>query len=66
MSQEGLASDSGMDQAWVNRVERGQENASVAQLEQLARALKVETAELFKQEDAQAAQATPAKRRSRK
>jgi len=69
MSQDNLAADSGIDKSWLNRMERGQENASVAQLDQLARALKVETAELFKQEDAQAAQATgPAqvKRRSRK
>jgi hypothetical protein len=66
MSQQSLASGSGMDQSWVNRVEHGQENASVAQLEQLARALNVETAELFKQEDTSAAQASQAKRRSRK
>jgi DNA-binding XRE family transcriptional regulator len=63
MSQDHLAAGSGVDKAWLNRVERGQENASVAQLDQLARALRVETAELFRQEDAQAAQA---KRRSRK
>jgi DNA-binding XRE family transcriptional regulator len=72
MSQEHLSADSGFDKTWLNRMERGQENASVAQLEQLARALRVETAELFKQEDAQAKQAaqatqpTQAKRRSRK
>jgi DNA-binding XRE family transcriptional regulator len=69
MSQDNLAADSGLDKTLVNRMERGQENASVAQLDQLARALRVETAELFKQEDARAAQATrapQAKRRSRK
>jgi hypothetical protein len=66
MSQQSLASGSGMDQSWVNRVEHGQENASVAQLEQLAHALRVETAELFKTEDAQAAKAPQAKGRSRK
>jgi DNA-binding XRE family transcriptional regulator len=69
MSQDNLAADPGLDKTLVNRMERGQENASVAQLDQLARALRVETAELFKQEDGQAAQATQApqaKRRSRK
>jgi transcriptional regulator with XRE-family HTH domain len=63
MSQDNLAAGSGFNKTWLNRVERGQENASVTQLDQLARALRVETAELFKQEDAQAAQA---KRHSRK
>jgi DNA-binding XRE family transcriptional regulator len=72
MSQKGLASGSGMDQNWVKRMENGEENATVAQLEQLARALKVETDELFKREGAQAKRAAPAKeatpamRRSRK
>jgi DNA-binding Xre family transcriptional regulator len=66
MSRKGLASDSGMDQNWVKRMENGEENATVAQLEQLARALKVETAELFKRESAEAKPATPAVRRSRK
>jgi len=54
-------------------MERAQENASVEQLDQLARALRVETSEFFKQEDAQAAQARredaqagPTKRRARK
>jgi len=53
MSQETLASDSGIDQNWVKRMENGEENATVAQLEKLARALNVETAELFKKEAAQ-------------
>ena len=70
MSQDHLATGAGLNKTWLNRVERAQENASVAQLDQLARALRVETSELFKQEDAQAAQAPPqaaqAKRRSRK
>jgi DNA-binding XRE family transcriptional regulator len=63
MSQDHLAAGSGFNKTWVNRIERAQQNASVAELDQLARALRVETSELFKQEDAQAAQA---KRRSRK
>jgi transcriptional regulator with XRE-family HTH domain len=75
MSMENLAAGSGIDKTWLNRMEHGQENASVGQLEQLAKALRVETAELFKQEDAKATQATQAtqapqatqsKRRSRK
>ena len=73
MSQDHLAAGSGFNKTWVNRMERAQENASVEQLDQLARALRVETSELFKQEDAQAAQARredaqagPTKRRARK
>jgi transcriptional regulator with XRE-family HTH domain len=61
MSQKGLASDSGIDQNWVKRMENGEENATVAQLEQLARALNVETAELFRQEGVRAKQATQTK-----
>ncbi|HEV7982787.1 MAG TPA: DUF4344 domain-containing metallopeptidase [Xanthobacteraceae bacterium] len=57
MSQDHLATDSGVDKTWVDGMEGGRQDATVAQLEQLARALKVETAELFKQEDAQATQA---------
>jgi transcriptional regulator with XRE-family HTH domain len=53
MSQQGLASDSGIDQNWVKRMENGEENATVAQLGQLAKALRVETTELFKREDAE-------------
>jgi DNA-binding XRE family transcriptional regulator len=73
MSQDHLAAGSSFNKTWVSRMERAQENASVEQLDQLARALRVETSELFKQEDAEAAQAkredaqaTQAKRRSRK
>jgi DNA-binding Xre family transcriptional regulator len=72
-SQQNLASDAGMDQNWVARMENGEENVTVAQLEKLAKALNVETAELFKREDARAAPqpATPqpaaaSKRRARK
>jgi transcriptional regulator with XRE-family HTH domain len=73
MSQDHLATGAGLNKTWLNRVERAQENASVAQLDQLARALRVETSELFKQENAEAAQAkhedaqaAQAKRRTRK
>jgi DNA-binding XRE family transcriptional regulator len=51
MSQQGLASGTGMDQNWIKRMENGEENATVAQLNQLASALRVETTELFKRED---------------
>jgi len=69
MSQDNLAAGSGLDKTSVNRIERARHNASVAELDQLARALRVETSELFKQEDAQAAHAVQAaqpKRRARK
>jgi DNA-binding Xre family transcriptional regulator len=71
-SQQNLASDAGMNQNWVARMENGEENVTVGQLEKLAKALNVETAELFKREDAKAAQpaatSQPAasKRRARK
>jgi ribosome-binding protein aMBF1 (putative translation factor) len=72
-SQQNLAADAGMNQNWVARMENGEENVTVGQLDKLAKALNVETAELFKREGAKAAQpaATPesaaaSKRRSRK
>ena len=62
-----------MDQNWVARMENGEENVTVTQLDKLAKALKVETADLFKREDARGGQqpATPqpaaaSKRRARK
>jgi DNA-binding Xre family transcriptional regulator len=72
-SQQSLASDAGMNQNWVSRMENGEENVTVAQLDKLAKALNVETAELFRQENARAAQqpatqqpAAASKRRGRK
>jgi DNA-binding Xre family transcriptional regulator len=72
-SQQNLASDAGMNQNWVQRMENGEENVTVSQLDKLAKALNVETAELFKRENAKSGQppATPEpaaapKRRSRK
>jgi DNA-binding Xre family transcriptional regulator len=71
-SQQGLASDAGMDQNWVARMENGEENVTVTQLDKLAKALNVETADLFKREDAKAQQpaaaqpASASKRRARK
>jgi DNA-binding Xre family transcriptional regulator len=71
-SQQNLAADAGMNQNWVARMENGEENVTVSQLDKLAKALNVETAELFKREGAKAAQpaTTPqpaaASKRSRK
>jgi DNA-binding XRE family transcriptional regulator len=72
-SQQNLASGAGVNQNWVARMENGEENVTVTQLDKLAKALNVETAELFKREDARAApqpatlQPAPAsKRRARK
>jgi DNA-binding Xre family transcriptional regulator len=55
-SQQSLATDAGVDQNWVARMENGEENVTVMQLDKLAKALNVETADLFKREDAKAAQ----------
>jgi len=49
MSMASLATDAGLPEAWVTRMERGLENSTVDQLEKLARALKVETASFFMQ-----------------
>jgi DNA-binding Xre family transcriptional regulator len=71
-SQQNLAADAGMNQNWVSRMENGEENVTVSQLEKLAKALNVETAELFRREDARAPQpaapqpATSTKQRGRK
>lgn len=67
-SHQGLAADAGVDQNWVKRMENGEENATVAQLQKLSRALNVDAAELFKREEAtpSAAPAGPAKRRAKK
>jgi DNA-binding XRE family transcriptional regulator len=71
-SQQNLAADAGMNQNWVVRMENGEENVTISQLDKLAKALNVETAELFKREGAKAAQpaTTPqpaaASKRSRK
>ena len=49
LSQEVLAVDSAVDRTYVSRVERGLENPTVAVLERLAKALRVEIAEFFDQ-----------------
>jgi transcriptional regulator with XRE-family HTH domain len=47
VSQEALAVDAGIDRTYVSRMERGLENPTVAVLELLAKALRVEIAEFF-------------------
>ena len=47
VSQEALAVDAGIDRTYVSRLERGRENPTVAVLEQISRALRVEITDLF-------------------
>jgi transcriptional regulator with XRE-family HTH domain len=47
VSQEALAMDAGIDRTYVSRLERGLENPTVAVLEQISGALRVEITELF-------------------
>lgn len=54
VSQEAFAVDAGIDRTYVSRLERGLENPSVAVLEKIAKALKVDIRDLF---DPQAAKA---------
>jgi len=46
-SQEALAVDAGIDRTYVSRLERGLENPTVAVLEQISQALRVEITEFF-------------------
>lgn len=47
LSQERLALAAGIDRAYVGRIERGNENVTIARLEDLARVLDVPIAALF-------------------
>jgi transcriptional regulator with XRE-family HTH domain len=47
ISSERLATDAGVDRAYVSRIERGVANSTVDVLEKIARVLGVEIAELF-------------------
>ena len=47
VSQEALATDSGVDRSYVSRVERGLENPSIGVIERFAIALSVEIIEFF-------------------
>jgi DNA-binding XRE family transcriptional regulator len=47
MSMEKLAEEAGLNRAWMGRMESGQENATASQLDKLARALHMQSAELI-------------------
>jgi hypothetical protein len=47
MSMEKLAAQAGLDRAWMGRMEAGRENATPSQLEKLARAFHMQSAELI-------------------
>jgi transcriptional regulator with XRE-family HTH domain len=51
LSQERLALESGIDRAYVGRVERGSENVTVSTLEAFAKALDVRVSALFRDID---------------
>jgi len=48
-SQEQLAFDADVDQGYISRIERGQENPTVSMLDRIAKALNVATADLLAQ-----------------
>lgn len=47
LSQEDFATDSGFDRGYISGIERGVRNPSVAVLERIAAAFKVDISELF-------------------
>lgn len=47
LSQEALGTDSGVDRAYVGRLERGEENPTIALLDRLSAALHVHVSQLF-------------------
>ncbi len=47
LSQEALANESGLDRAYVGKIERGEKNITVAKLLQIVDALGIATSELF-------------------
>lgn len=47
-TQEQLAEEAGVDRAYISRLEAGKKNASIDLIERLAKALRVEAAELLK------------------
>ncbi len=47
LSQERLALETGIDRAYVGRIERGSENITIARMEALAAALGLEVRDLF-------------------
>ncbi|MDR3505269.1 MAG: helix-turn-helix transcriptional regulator [Acidocella sp.] len=48
LSQDAFAADTGIDRAYVSRLEGGQENPTILLLERIAQALEVEVEELFR------------------
>jgi transcriptional regulator with XRE-family HTH domain len=46
-SQEGLAAEAGLDRTYMGGVERGERNVAALNLFRIAKALKVDTGELF-------------------
>ena len=61
LSQERLALESGIDRAYVGRVERGTENLTISTLEAMAKALGVAVAALLIEPEAGAARPAPLK-----
>ncbi len=49
LSQDAFAADTGIDRAYVSRLESGSENPGILLLERIAVALEVEVGELFRQ-----------------
>jgi len=47
LSEEAVALGSGLDRSYVGRIERGQANLSLVNIERVAEALSVEAAQLF-------------------
>lgn len=67
VSQEGLATDTGVDRAYLSALETGQGNATVDLLQRIARALGVDLVEFFApvKPGAQRPQPLPAGRRAK-
>ena len=49
MTQEALADIAGLDRSYMGRIERGEKNVSLVNINRIADALKVEAAELFRE-----------------
>jgi hypothetical protein len=66
MSMANLATETGLPETWVTRMEHGLENATLDQLQKLAVALNVETATLFAQSSNNKVASADAKARARR
>ena len=49
LTQEALADIAGLDRSYMGRIERGEKNVSLVNINRIADALKVEAAELFRE-----------------